>query len=195
MPSIGDAAKKIQNIVDRPQNRLGDASIGSLVELFSAGSPAWLTGSTVWLPAVFGDDPVRDGDFDIVFYNKEATAKFVAGVLGDLNRRAPVGHRFDSTTNALGGTRITHPDGKGVIDAWHLGDNESIAELIEAYPGARHYKCAYQISKNPTAGNLLRLVKRSEEKESDQNWLSDLDSRLKAKFERSSYRASYPYDL
>ncbi len=206
MPSIMDAAKMIQKIVDRPQNRLGDASVGSLVELFSDGTPAWLTGSTVWLPAVFGDNPVQDGDFDIVFSSKESCARFVAGAVGELNRRIPTDHKkFEAGTNALGGSRILHPDGKGVIDAWFLGENESIAELVMAYPGGSHYKCAYYISRSPNPGCLFRLVNVSEEKASldDTAYPGRRTTAKKKKglldgllsMDRKIGRSSYPYDI
>lgn len=160
MPTVAVAAKAIQKgVVDKPWIRLGDASIGSLIELFGDGSPVWLTGSSVWLPAVFGMEPDFSGDFDVVFSTKEATERFVNGAVAELNRRIPKGHKqFEAVTNKLGGSRINHPDGEGVIDAWFTGENESIAELVAAYPGGAHIRCAYLVSRHHTPGNLFRLI-------------------------------------
>jgi hypothetical protein len=161
LPSIPESAKRLQRIVDRPQNRLADLSVGCLVELAGDGTPAWLTGSTVWLPAVFSEDPIRDGDFDIVFSSRESTETFVKRALTELNRRAPRGQEFTVATNALGGSRILHPDGRGVIDAWYVGEDQSIAELLVAYPRhtGDHICCAYLLGRNPTPANLLRIVR------------------------------------
>jgi hypothetical protein len=160
MPTISVAAKAIQKgVVDKPWIRLGDASIGSLIEMFNDGSPVWLTGSSVWLPAVFGMEPDFSGDFDVVFSSREATERFVSGAVAELNRRIPKDHKqFEAVTNKLGGSRINHPDGNGVIDAWFMGENESIAELVAAYPGGAHIRCAYLVSRHHSAGNLFRLI-------------------------------------
>lgn len=211
MPSIADAAKMIQKTVDRPWQRLGDASIGSLVELFGDGTPVWLTGSSVWLTAVFGMPPDYGGDFDVVFSTKEATEKFVKGALSELNSRLPPGYKgFEATTNALGGSRILHPDGKGVIDAWHLGDNESIAELIMAYPGGIQNRCAYYISKNQLPSNLIRIVSPGADRDEDENDGLALSSyygtkrrvvkaktydNIFASIGSMRYESSYPYDI
>ncbi len=166
MPSVAEAAKMIQRTVNRPWPRLEDTSIGELVETCGDGTPAWLTGSMVWLTAVFGMPPDVNGDFDVVFSTKESAAKFVHGAVCVLNGLLPQGHKkFEASTNALGGSRIVHPDGKHVIDAWCLGDNESISELIMAYPGGVHNRCAYYLSRTPSPGCLFRIVTVNEEKE------------------------------
>lgn len=160
MPSVADAARMIQRTVDHKWARLGDASIGSLVMKFSEGSPAWLTGSSVWLSAVFGLPPDLSGDLDVVFADRNALERFTNGVVKELNRRLPddMPGRYELSVNALGGARILHPDGRGVIDAWHLGDNESIGELVMAFPGGDHVHCAYYISQSPSSGCLFRIV-------------------------------------
>ncbi len=171
LPDMAASAKRIQKIVDRPSNRLGDISIGQLAEMFSDGTPAWLTGSTVWLPAVFEKDPDRDGDYDVVFSSKASAERFVNGTLFELNRRAPKGQEFRTVVNALGGIRILHPDGEGVIDSWFLEEDESIHELLMAYPRhtGDHIRCAYHLTRSPSAASLIRIVKdpegRSRQKE------------------------------
>ncbi len=166
LPDIAATAKKIQKIVDRPSNRLGDISIGQLAEMLSDGTPAWLTGSTVWLPAVFDQDPDRDGDYDVVFSSRASAELFVRGALTELNRRAPKGQEFKAVTNALGGSRILHPDGEGVIDAWYVEEGESIHELLMAYPRhtGDHIRCAYHLTRSPSAASLIRIVKTPDER-------------------------------
>lgn len=130
-----------------------------LMRRFAPNEPAWLTGSTVWLPAVFGDPPVPNGDFDLVFSDALACKLFIQGTVDQLNSVLPPGQAEYAITNTrFNGARILHPDGSGVMDVWHLADNESIGELLLAYPGDTHIKCAYYLSENPSSGCLFRLV-------------------------------------
>ena len=157
MPDVATAAKQIQRILDRPDVRLGDASIGSLIELFSDGTPVWLTGSNVWLPAVYGESPVG-ADYDVVFSDPTAADRFVKGVVAELNRRVPSGAgKYTLGATIFGSGRIFHPDGKGVIDAWTLGDNDSICETLMSYPEP-HQRCAYYVSRSPSPGCVFRIA-------------------------------------
>jgi len=168
LPDVSTAAALVYDVVHRRNNRLADASLGELVELFSDGTPAWLTGSSCWLPTVFGMPPDRGNDLDVVFSSRLACERFVKGAVAELNRRAPKDQEFQVLTNKLGGSRIVHSDGQHVIDAWYLGEGESIAELVMAYPKetGEHVRVAYQISRNPNAGCLTRIVKVGETKTS-----------------------------
>jgi hypothetical protein len=160
MPTISEAARMIQREIDRPRTRLTDATLASLVHDFSDGTAAWLTGSTAWLPAVYGIDPDPNGDLDVVFATQAACDRFVRGTLAVLNSVRPQGCKpYTLKTTARGGARILHPDGSHVIDAWALGECESIGELLLAYPDVGdHIKCAFYISKNPSVGCLFRLI-------------------------------------
>lgn len=161
LPSTTDACRKIKAAVDRSNTRLADLSLAKLVTYEHGGEPAWLTGSTVWMPAVFGQEPDREGDFDVVFSSRAATKAFSDRAVAELNQRAPRGKRFTTATNKLGGTRICHPDGEGVIDAWHLEEGESIAELVMAYPTHTgvHIRCAYLLTGAADPSSLLRIVR------------------------------------
>lgn len=157
LPDILKTSVEIQRIIDRPDTRLGDASIGALVRKFGRNSPAWLTGSNVWLPAIF--EQQSDSDYDIVFYDPTSAGHFVVGVLGELNRRAPAGAgAYTMGSTGFGSSRIVHPGGKGIIDVWCLGNNESIGELLMGFPHA-HQRCAFYLSENPSPGCLFRLVR------------------------------------
>jgi len=121
----------IQLILDRRTERLTRANLSSLVLDFARGTPAWITGSTVWLPALFGMVPDPDGDLDVVFATQEACDRFVRGTLAVLNVVRP-GHR--ATRNARGGRRILSPQGAQLIDAWSLEGFDSIENMLLAYP-------------------------------------------------------------
>lgn len=168
LPSISQVIKKLHETVHRPITRLADSSLFSLTECFNHGD-VWLTGSSVWLQAVFNMPPDLNGDFDLVFSNRDNCYGFLEIAMEKLNSRigktdkkdgftffTPGG--FTVVTNKLGGSRITHPDGRGVIDIWHL-ENESIAECVAAFPGGDHVKCAYEISQYPRTANLTRVVR------------------------------------
>jgi hypothetical protein len=138
-----------------PRDRLSGWSIGQLVNEFGGGGLKWLTGSTVWLPAVFFESDLNT-DLDIVFEDKDACELFTKGVLSALP-----GYKI--TKNSWGGSvRIEHPDGKHVIDAWYLEDDESIAELLLTYP-SDYQRCAYNLTwSGPSPGHLTRIVKKRE---------------------------------
>lgn len=115
-----------------------------MVEAYGDGTPVWLTGSTVWMPAVFGLDPPSGNDADLIFSSESACDRFVQGVLSELNRRSP-GFTFTKGTTAFGAARILLPvapgpkrayptaQPPGVIDAWALGPGESVAEILMSY--------------------------------------------------------------
>jgi hypothetical protein len=176
LPSTEVAGRNIKHLVDKARERLSGLSLRTLLEAYGDGSPKWLTGSTVWLPAVY-DMVEYDTDLDIVFQDREACQFFAEGTLEALNREiattppttAPTTHpappvplgggKYTMSSNRWGSGRIVHPDGKHVMDIWSLETDESIAELLMSYPEA-HQRCAYFLSWNaPDASMLTRIVK------------------------------------
>lgn len=169
MPSPAEATTLIKKVCERPNVRLADLSVNDMVRFGGVGSSIWLTGSSVWLPASFGEMPARDVDLDIVFEDPAALQVFCRRVLETLNckmlgvisiKEFPVGFKgFTVVENKLGGARILHPDGNGVIDMWHLAENQSIAELVSDYPGETYIRCAWHLTSAPSVGSLLRLAR------------------------------------
>lgn len=152
MPSIEKATKNIVYLLDKPRERLLGKSVSELVNTFSDGTAKWLTGSTVWLPAVF-DQVDENTDIDIVFASKDAAERFIVGALNNLPG-------YTRTTNTWGSGRILHPDGAHVIDAWSLEDDESIEELLLTYPND-YQRCAYFITWGGSSpAYLTRIIKK-----------------------------------
>ena len=157
MPSIEDATKNITFLMDIPRPALMDYSISELVNQYSDGSPKWLVGSTVWLPAVFNEVD-KNTDLDVVFQTKDALELFANGTVNELNRRIS-GARYTLTENGNQGKRILHPNGDHVIDAWHLQDDESIAELLMSFP-YNYQRCAFFMTwTGSSLGYLTRIIK------------------------------------
>lgn len=181
MPDTDKVLRNLIHLVDKPRAHLCDLSVSQLVDMYANG-PTWLTGSTVWLPAVF-DIVEYDTDFDIVLATKEAAQKFIDGVLGELNRRIPDGYhlgrsRFGSgriekseriiapapvdnntwRTPVLAGLEPA-PYFKPIIDIWALDGDESIAELLMSYPHDYHRAAFYMGFGAPQAAALTRIVK------------------------------------
>ena len=152
LPDHDTAFRHILKVINTPRVRLYDLCIDALVENYCDGSPCWLTGSNVWMPAVFGMDPDPNADFDIVFETQNACDRFTDGVLKSLS-----GFSFTKGESGFGATRILHPDGKGVIDAWAI-PGHSIAELLVGYQD-NYQRAAFSMSRSPTAGSLTRLVR------------------------------------
>lgn len=151
MPSIEDATKNITFLMDIPRPQLGGYAISQLVNEYSDGTPKWLTGSTVWLPAVFGEVD-KNTDLDIVFQTKNALDIFIHGVEASLPG-------YTVTQNGNQGKRVIHPNGEHVIDAWHLETDESIAELLMAFPNP-YQRCAFFMTwTGSSLGYLTRIVK------------------------------------
>lgn len=159
LPEIPVTAFRIQkDVIDRPDIRLTDMSIGQLILDLSDGTPAYLTGSHVWLRAIFGMVPDEKLDYDIVLSSKESAERFITGALSTLNRRLPRTHAFKRTTNLFGSDRLVMPDGTALIDAWYLQEGESIHELLMGYP-KDHQRAAYYVSHTPTPASLIRLAR------------------------------------
>lgn len=173
LPDTGNAVRMIQReVLDRPDTRLTDLSIGQLILDLNDGTPAYLTGSNVWLRSVFGGVPgcpeicrrasdclCSRLDYDVVFSSDAATERFLTGTLWILNRRIPEGHApFVRDTNSFDNGRIRHPNGEAIIDAWSLDPGESIGELLMGYPEA-YQRSALHVSQHITAGSLFRIVR------------------------------------
>lgn len=160
---IDVASKKIAKFISTPRTRICDSSLQELFESFSDGTPAWLTGSSVWLPAVYNEEPDRDGDMDVIFATQAAAARFLKNVVAELDRRAPAGQRFVITNNSFGSGRILHPDGKPVFDIWACTDDQTIHEALLQYPADRpEIRCAYLLSRSPTGACLVRMLPQKE---------------------------------
>lgn len=169
MPAPSEVVKLMKKVCERPNTRLADLSVNGIFDCFDRGTAVWLTGSSVWLPASFGEMPERECDLDLVFEDPITLQVWANALLQTLNCRMmgvtsmkefPKGVAgFTVIENKLGGARILHPDGKGVIDMWHLAENQSIAELVSDYPGETYIRCAWHLSRSPSVGSLLRLAK------------------------------------
>jgi hypothetical protein len=178
LPSLEDSAKLIEHWANAPRMRLGDMSIRQLVESFGDGSPVWLTGSSVWMPAVFLQPPPTDNDIDLIFASASACERFINGVMSELNRRIP-GHTFTRGASALGASRILPPtkerpveegfnwrriaaakESSGLVDAWALQRGESAAEVLMSYKHD-YQRCAYLMDRSMTgkAGAITRIVR------------------------------------
>lgn len=176
LPDAAQAVRSIQReVLDRPDTRLTDLSIGQLVLELGDGTPIYLTGSNVWYRSVFGGVPgcpevcrratrclCSQLDYDLVLSSEESAEAFVERVLCTLNRRLPSDRRFTRETNSFGNGRIVHPDGRGIIDAWALGEGESIGELLLGYPEL-HQRSALHVSRSVSAGSLFRIVRADAE--------------------------------
>lgn len=108
MPSMATACEFIEKYLNAPRMRLGDLSIRQLVDTYSTG-PVWLTGSTVWMTAVFDEPPPPDNDIDLIFGDPYDCNRFVQRVMGELNRRAP-GYEYKPATSAFGAQKILFPE-------------------------------------------------------------------------------------
>jgi hypothetical protein len=186
LPDAATSVSMIQReVLDRPDTRLTDMSIGQLVLSLSDGTPAYLTGSNVWFRAVFGGVPGCTGvcrrridkrrfgsmhclcsqlDYDVVFAAKDAAERFIKGCLSLLNARLPSGTEFTRTDNSFGNGRIVHPDGSAIIDAWHLEEGESIAELLLGYPEP-YQRAAIQLGWTIGPGSLTQVVQTSRQRD------------------------------
>jgi len=167
-----------REVLDRPDIRLTDLTIGQLILDLGDGTPAYLTGSNVWLRSIFGKTVFCDTgkrrctpharqvgcacldrlDYDIVLSSKESAEAFIVRMLSTLNRRVPQGHEFTRSENAFGNGRIVHSAGDPIIDVWHLETGESIGELLLGYPEA-YQRSALHVSHHITAGSLFRIVR------------------------------------
>ena len=150
MPAIDDAVRNIVQLIDMPRNQLQGYSLSQLVNEYSDGSAKWLTGSTVWLPAVFGEVD-KSTDFDLVFQNKDGWQRFCEGVEASLS---------NVTRHNMGnGVRYSLPDGDHIIDAWYLIDDETIGELLLTFPYA-YQRCAYYLTwSGASPAYLTRIIK------------------------------------
>lgn len=152
LPSVDKVVKNITYLMDVRRARLLDHSISDLVNNFSDGSPKWLTGSTVWLTAVF-DKVDESTDLDIVFSSKDSCERFITGALTALPG-------YQRSPNTWGSGRILHPDGEHIIDVWSLEDDESIEELLLTYPND-YQRCAYFMTwSGASPGYLTRIIKK-----------------------------------
>lgn len=187
LPNVTDIAKMIQRAIERPDIRLGDYSIGQLLEELGDGTPAWLTGSNVWMPAMFGEALDPPGDYDVVFATQEAATRFAERAVSVLNHRIPAtAGEYRITDNKFGSGRITHPDGKHVIDAWSLGDSETIGEVLMSYPRP-YQRAAYYVSRNPSPGCVFRIAPGSGDEIVPVPSKPGIFARISAKKSRSSY--------
>lgn len=152
LPTVDKVIKNITYLMDVRRPRLMNHSISDLVNQFSDGSPKWLTGSTVWLPAVF-DKVDESTDLDIVFSSKDSCERFITGVLGVLPG-------YQRSTNTWGSDRILHPDGEHVIDVWSLEDDESIEELLLTYPNDYQRVAYFMTWSGASPGYLTRIIKK-----------------------------------
>lgn len=158
LPNVSDVTRMIIKMMNRPDIRLADHSIASLWETFGDGTPAWITGSNVWMPAVYGVGLAEPADYDVVFMTPEGCDRFVKGALSELNRRLPPGTKqYTLGQSKFGSHRILHPDGRGIIDAWSLGSSESIGEVLMTYPHP-YQRAAFLLSRSPSPGCLFRVV-------------------------------------
>ncbi len=198
LPDTEQAVESVRTeALDRPDIRLADLSIGQLILELSDGSPTFLTGSNVWLRAVFGrsSDVCRSRrrrctehsreidclcqerlDYDVVLSSKESVERFIEGSLSILNSRLPKSHRYLRTRNSFANGRIIDPSGANIIDAWSLDPGESIGELLMSYPEA-YQRAAIHVGHTVSAASLFRIVR------------ADFDIRCIGRTARSS---SYP---
>lgn len=180
LPDAEQAVRSIQReVLDRSDTRLTDLSIGQLILDLSDGTPAYLTGSNVWLRSVFGysSQACLSGkrrcteharqvdcicqerlDYDVVFSSQESAEAFILRFISMMNRRIPKGMDFVRTENAFGRGRIIHPNGESIIDAWALEPGESIGELLMGFP-ERHQRSALHVSRSVSAGSLFRIIR------------------------------------
>lgn len=159
MPNPHRISELVGSVMDRPNIRLGDASLSELWRKFGGKATAWFTGSNVWMPAVFDTQMKTPADYDIIFENPIHCAAFSAAVINELNARIPesVG-RFTMGSTQFGSCRIIHPDGAGVMDCWSLNDGESICEALLTYPHD-YQRAAYLISSTRGPGCVFRIAR------------------------------------
>jgi hypothetical protein len=163
LPEVNKVLRNLVSVTDHRRTRLMDYSISELVNTFTDGSPVWLTGSSVWLPAVF-DTVEYNTDYDLVFANKDNAQRFIESVLKTLQDAHlkgvdPLTASYHLTRNDHGKARIHHPDGEHLIDAWHLDGDETIEELLMSYPNDYHRAAFFMSWGAPTAAHLTRIVK------------------------------------
>jgi len=158
LPNVMEMEIEIRRrVVDRPDPRLGDMSIGQLVSSTALhGSPVYLVGSHVWTWAVFGQGlPVREKtDYDLLFSSDDSVESFLTKAIDGLNRRLPKHVRYTRAMNSFGNGRVLHPSGESIIDAWSLCPNESIAEALMDFP-EEYQRAALPLTEG---AGLIRIV-------------------------------------
>lgn len=164
LPDTAKVLGNIQYLLNLPRENLAGITLRSLIDTYGAG-PVWLTGSTVWLPAVF-DTVDENTDFDLVFGAPETANEFAFDVLQHLNRKRPGQYRF--SRNRFGSARIEltkpasyHLQGHTsvqIMDIWALDGDESIAELLMSYPHD-YQRASFYVSNTYDVTNLTRIVK------------------------------------
>lgn len=190
LPKLQDIAAMIQHrVVDRPDIRLGDYSIGQLVEELGDGTPTWLTGSNVWMPAMFGEMLPEPSDYDIVFATQAAATRFLDLARYQLNRRLPpdMRTRYELANNKFGSGRLLHPNGTILMDVWSLGDSETIGEVLMGYPHA-YQRAAYYLSRTPSPGCIFRIANDGSEAREAKDKKPSIFSRIA----RSRATSTYP---
>lgn len=154
LPDVDRVLRNLTHLVDRPRDVLCGSNLADLTYTHATG-PVWLTGSTVWLPAVFNMVDYNT-DFDLVFATPNSAQSFIESVLEELNQRAP--GKYATERKAFGSARLTC-EGKQFMDVWALHDDESIAELLLSYPHD-YQRAAFFMSRNaPVMSSLTRVVR------------------------------------
>lgn len=145
---VVDAMKRVLN---RPDIRLMDRSIKQLTE----GYDAWLTGSNVWMPAVFGKVLEPAGDYDVLFADEAQCTEFIDKTLKLLNKHLPPDiNPYSLGETMFGSGRIFAPNGVGIIDAWTI--KGSISETLMGYPYG-YVRAAFRISQTIGPSDLVRI--------------------------------------
>lgn len=153
MPTYEGAIRKIVFLMDIPRERLMNYSISELVNTYSDGTPKWLVGSTVWLPAVFGQVD-KETDLDIVFQKEDAARRFVNGTLEALNSRK---EGFTAGANGNNGLRVIHPDRTHIMDIWWMEPDETIEEMLMSFPHP-YQRCGYYMTWSGSSPAYLRRI-------------------------------------
>jgi hypothetical protein len=180
LPDVDRVLGQLTQLIDKPRDVLCGSNLADMVHTYATG-PVWLTGSTVWLPAVFNVVDYNT-DFDLVFATPNSAQYFIEGILEELNQRAP--GKYKTERKKFGSARLTC-EGKPFMDVWALDGDESIAELLLSYPHD-YQRAAFFMSRSaPVMSSLTRVVRLHKK--------TNTDPVIEQNFFTRTVRASGPY--
>jgi len=167
LPTIAKAIKAFCTWRDEPNPNLMNLTLMNTFGNHSDIDQIWVTGSSAWHPAVYGEPIDRIADIDIIFHDvltAETWAKMVVDKLNEYTGKT----RFKVTMgkNAFGGPKILY-GGNGIIDAIGLEPDETIYERLMTFERL-HERVAFRADARPDdPSTMIRMMPKTLRKEKE----------------------------